>query len=423
MAKPYRKRGRWYARLKDGAGEWRGVALPEARTKADAERLAADLSMRGRRQRDGLEPLPPPDSLTVAKLLREWLDRALVGRPAFGRTDNRVRKHFAETDFGRLPVARLTPERIESFLQERCAVGLSDSMANHLRADLRTAWNWAVSVGILAGPNPTARVKLRKVAERAPSFLDPPEVARLLLELKGADRWMIATLCLSAVRKGELFGLRKSDVDLGRRLLMVRRSYGGATKAKRERAVPIAEPLVLVLEAAMKAAPGELLFPKPDGSLRTEHDALGRRLRRALGRAGIVSTYVHSCRRCQAAANRKEPGKARHEERRADNQARSCPACGMALWVKPIPKVLRLHDTRHTTATLLLAAGGDLWGVSKMLGHADASITARVYGHLMPGYLQTQADHLSRLFAPEVEARADTSGTVSVQRFSRPRAI
>ena len=312
-------------------------------------------------------------------------------------------------------MARLTPERIESFLQERCAVGLSDSMANHLRADLRTAWNWAVSVGILAGPNPTARVKLRKVAERAPSFLDPPEVARLLLELKGADRWMIATLCLSAVRKGELFGLRKSDVDLGRRLLMVRRSYGGATtKAKRERAVPIAEPLVLVLEAAMKAAPGELLFPKPDGSMRTEHDALGRRLRRALGRAGIVSTYVHSCRRCQAAANRKEPGKARHEERRADNQARSCPACGMALWVKPIPKVLRLHDTRHTTATLLLAAGGDLWGVSKMLGHADASITARVYGHLMPGYLQTQADHLSRLFAPEAEARADTSGTEPV---------
>ena len=91
MAKPYRKRGRWYARLKDGAGEWRGVSLPEARTKADAVRLAAGLSMRGRRQRDGLEPLPPPDSLTVAKLLREWLDRALVGRLAFGRTDNRVR--------------------------------------------------------------------------------------------------------------------------------------------------------------------------------------------------------------------------------------------------------------------------------------------------------------------------------------------
>ena len=80
----------------------------------------------------------------------------------------------------------------------------------------------------------------------------------------------------------------------------------------------------------------------------------------------------------------------------------------MALWVKAVPKVFSLHDTRHTTATLLLAAGGDLWGVSKMLGHADASITARVYGHLMPGYLQDQADHLTRLFAPTAEAPAES---------------
>ncbi len=66
-------------------------------------------------------------------------------------------------------------------------------------------------------------MKPRKVPERAPAFLEPQEVL-LLTELKGENRWMVATLILSAVRKGELFGLRKADVDLKRRLLMVRRS-------------------------------------------------------------------------------------------------------------------------------------------------------------------------------------------------------
>jgi hypothetical protein len=64
-------------------------------------------------------------------------------------------------------------------------------------------------------------------------------------------------------------------------------------------------------------------------------------------------------------------------------------------------KKLRLHDTRHTTTTLLLAAGADPWGVSKMLGHPDASITSRVYGHLVLGYLKAQADRITGLFAAD----------------------
>jgi integrase len=417
MAKPFRKGGRWYARAKDGTGAWKNVALPEARTKADAERLQADLSLRFRRQRDGLEPLPPIETFTVAKLLGSWLSVGLAGRPAQSRTENRIGKHLENSELGRLPVARLSLERIEAFLQERGAHGLSAVMQNHLRADLRTAWNWACGVGLLTGPNPTARVKPRKVTERTPSFLEPAEVARLLRELQGSDRWMVATLCLSAVRKGELFGLRKSDVDLGRGLLMVRRSYGrGTTKAGKERAVPIASPLVPFLEQALAAAKGELLFPRPDGSMRAEQDGLGRRMRRALGRAGIVTGYLHSCRRCQAAVNRNVPGAAVYEEQQPDNRARFCPKCKMSLFVAAIPKPLRLHDTRHTTATLLLAAGADLWGVSKILGHADASITSRVYGHLVPGYLKGQADRLTSLFG----GSASVPDAVGTQRASTP---
>ncbi len=42
----------------------------------------------------------------------------------------------------------------------------------------------------------------------------------------------------------------------------------------------------------------------------------------------------------------------------------------------------RLHDLRHVHATTLLLAGAPVHVVSHRLGHADASITLRVYAHV-----------------------------------------
>ena len=45
---------------------------------------------------------------------------------------------------------------------------------------------------------------------------------------------------------------------------------------------------------------------------------------------------------------------------------------------------IRIHDLRHTYATLLLQAGAPITYVSQQLGHRDASITLRVYAHWLP---------------------------------------
>ncbi len=44
-----------------------------------------------------------------------------------------------------------------------------------------------------------------------------------------------------------------------------------------------------------------------------------------------------------------------------------------------------VHQLRHTYATLLFAAGKDLYYVSRQLGHANILITAKVYVHYLPG--------------------------------------
>ena len=111
-------------------------------------------------------------------------------------------------------------------------------------------------------------------------------------------------------------------------------------------------------------------------------------LRRALGRAGVVTGYRHSCRRC------KSKGLADSAELATDAAPRRCSRCHMQMWCKPLPRRLRFHDLRHTTATLILAHGGTLWEVQNILGHSDPTITAKVYAHLVPGFLEGAVNRL-----------------------------
>jgi integrase len=56
---------------------------------------------------------------------------------------------------------------------------------------------------------------------------------------------------------------------------------------------------------------------------------------------------------------------------------------------------MRLHDLRHTHATLLLADGEPVKVVSERLGHASATITLTVYQHVHPGMGRQAADRFA----------------------------
>lgn len=59
-----------------------------------------------------------------------------------------------------------------------------------------------------------------------------------------------------------------------------------------------------------------------------------------------------------------------------------------------------LHQLRHFSATQLIAAGVDVRTVSGRLGHADASVTLRVYAHALEAQDRAAAAHLGRILRP-----------------------
>lgn len=82
-------------------------------------------------------------------------------------------------------------------------------------------------------------MKRRKVPRRVPDYLRAHEVPPVLMAL--APRWqpLFATAIYAGLRKGELLGLRKSNVDLAARLLTIERSYDrDTTKGGRAEVIP-----------------------------------------------------------------------------------------------------------------------------------------------------------------------------------------
>jgi len=73
---------------------------------------------------------------------------------------------------------------------------------------------------------------------------------------------------------------------------------------------------------------------------------------------------------------------------------------------------LRLHDLRHSHATLMLKAGIHPKVVSERLGHASVNITLDTYSHVLPGLQEAAADRFDRMLEttmPDTNPNTDVS--------------
>lgn len=389
MASVYRRGENWYARYKDAAGRWR-LKATSCPTRREAQRLADDLERRAERAHHGLEPVPGDGpAMTFGELYDWWWTDYGSKRRGRRNDDNDVwnRRHLAP--LWPRALREVGPE-LEGVLQGLTGA-LSPRSINMLRSLVHAVFAKAIRRGHWFGPNPATLVDRRREPKKLRDTLRAEEVPVLLQHLDRRWRPLFACAVWTGLRKGELLGLQKSSVDLSAGTIRVERSYEAeTTKGGHADVIPIAAQLRPFLETAIAESKSELVFPAPDGTMYPDDVRLQAVLRRALGRAGIVEGYNNRCRR---------EGCGFVEKSAKEASRRPCPTCGFKLWPQALPRKLRFHDLRGTTATLLARAGVPLTVAQRLLRHQDPRLTANVYTRVDLGDLRAG---LERVAIPEL---------------------
>jgi integrase len=369
----------------------------EAQTLAEASRIRRALLDRKMHVEQGLELPLEQANWTVGEMMEWWLETYSAPMPSHTRNLAHVHKHILGTSLAALPVRLCTTGRVEEYLQGKLAngkapgVGLAPATVNQTRGFLQAAINKATVAGKFIGANPVKLVKRKPVPEVERPILFENEIPAMLEALDDKWRPLFATAVYTGMRKGELLGLQRQDVDLANRAIIVRRSHGrNTTKSGKHARIPVHVHLVPYLQAALDAAPGRCVFPAAGGDRMREDVHLEEVLRRALARAGIVEGYSHVCRACKHAGLDK-PVEA------PDAAPRYCEAHKRPRkrWPVAQPRPMRFHDLRHTYGSNLAQSGVSMPVLTCLMRHSNPQMTMGTYVHMQHGFMQSQVDRLN----------------------------
>ena len=144
-----------------------------------------------------------------------------------GTSANRIRHHIGG-DLGKNRLEDLTLAALQQFLERKAASGLSFSMVDHLRWDLSSMFELAVSEKLLL-VDPTASLYTPKAAKRAATdSMAIEDVERAMKSLEFREQVMFHLAVFSGMRPGELLALQRENVSADGKVILVRqRVYRG----------------------------------------------------------------------------------------------------------------------------------------------------------------------------------------------------
>lgn len=300
-----------------------------------------------------------PNRVTVGDIWPKW--QTMKSR--LSRTTRELYdaawKLYVNPRWGDTPIVEVDKAAVMEWLptlRTKAGKPMSASWARQVGIVLTGIMDMAVD-GKLISANPLTKIGAA-MPKQLPSerrYLTVAEVDRLWqASVKESIRLPVRVLVLTGIRRGEMAGLQVSDLDVGRGRLRIMRdvdSHGDvdATKTRRHRDVPVGKDLLAELvEVIGDRGRGDWLLPAPGGGPWTRDSWRGR-WERATAAAGI-------------------PG-------------------------------IDTHEMRHTAASLAIHSGANVKTVQRMLGHATASMTLDIYGHLwddeldqLPGRLREFMD-------------------------------
>lgn len=332
-----RSDGRWVANFPLGTV---GGVRRNRRVKCRTEREArAELEQMRRLYGAGGHPATG----TLDAWLDEWL--AAHGPSVRPSTLRSYRGHcdlYIRPLLGGIELGRLAPRDVRRLIDDLARRGRSAGTIHLVIRTLSAALSAAVAERVILD-HPVRGVRLPRIDREPVRALTADEADAIVAAVAGS--WVerpVRVLLGSGLRRGELVGLDQGD--LGDGFVRVR-----VTKT-RARAVPVSDDAADALREAVIAAPrrgpAEPVFFAPRGTGRLAGGSLTHALARILADAGLGH--------------------------------------------------LTPHALRHGAATLMLTAGVPMRVIAEQLGHANPSLTARVYAHVVPEAQRSAVAHLER---------------------------
>lgn len=362
----------WKARYRGPDRKERSVSFTR---KVDAERhLRAELSKMDR----GVWIDPTAGDITLSEWTEPWL-QSLDLKPSTRASYESLLRSRVLPSFGDVPISKIEPTDVRTWVAGLVVEGLSASRIRQARHVLRASLEQAVADGRI-GRNPTAHVKVPADRPREQRFLDADQVATLAdtaESLQDGAGVLVRFLSYSGLRWGEAIALPRTNVDTLRARVHVRTAATevsgemviGTPKSHRSRTVVLPRFLLDRIAAHLASHDSDRVFLSPAGGMLRSAN-----FRRRVWLPALEAAQI-------------EPG-------------------------------LRIHDLRHTAASLMISSGASIKAVQMALGHASATITLDRYSHLYQDDLEALADRLDERYrdadAAPVRPRALSAEVVSL---------
>lgn len=298
-------------------------------------------------------------STTMSELLDSWLATKAGSISPNSHRDYEiaVRLHL-KPSIGTVPMQRLAPERVQEQYAAWQAAGMSPRMIHRCHIVLSQTLAQAVRFGTLTR-NVAADVTKPSLSRPKPNVWTPGELTAFLNVAKAdalGPLWYL--LALEGMRRGEALGLRWADVNWERGAVHISQTVA-PDKSDRGRAIILAR-------TKTHASARSVRLTKETLAALVDHRDRQRFQRQATGGEWqdhdlIVSTSLGT-------------------PINPNNVTRSY---NRLVILSGVPRI-RVHDLRHTAATMLLRVGVPAKIVSERLGHASVGITMDLYSHVTP---------------------------------------
>ena len=285
--------------------------------------------------------------------------------------DDQLYRLRIKPKFGHLPLKAISRHQVQQFHNDLIKEGLSPASADHHVKLMRRVLNVAIQWDMLE-KNVLKNIPLLMVDNQVENYLKEDQLARLVEVLRtDANRpvcHILMFLLSTGSRLNETIQAKWSQVDTENGVWRIPASN---SKSKRTRSVPLNDSALWVLEQARLQGDFEHIFANPE-----------------TGKPFVTITRVWYRIRKQVGISH-----------------------------------LRIHDLRHSFASLLVSGGRSLYEVQQILGHSDPKVTMR-YAHLSTKALQAAASSASVFVQrrEDMEVQVEVSGkkpTAQIIEFSK----